>query len=400
MRRLSGETNDFLKIVLPACRSGDLRAVTDILEDPRGFVRWTGPHGRTMVWEAARSGRTEIVKLLAETHDADCHALGCYFRETRMEVSPWLVATLRGHEETADYLDSRGAGCDLLAACYLGDRKRVDALLAEDPAAANRPVSREHPWNPYRAWPLQYAIAGKQPDMVRRLLDAGANAAVDPCILFDAVATEQPAVADMLLSAGGDPVASGHRDWIEDPTLRSLALARGHRLAETDFPPEDWPELVDACRGNHNAPDDPDRVRPLLERGDDVAIRDYKGKTALHRAAQAGFVAVTELLMAHGAEIDARDAAGETPLFDAAFHGRIAVLTLLATAGAELEARNQRGETPLFAAVRGAKPEAVTALKDLGAAMDAQNDKGKTPAQIAAKSRKKGIEAVRPLLAA
>ena len=61
MRRLSGETNDFLKIVLPACRSGDLRAVTEILKDPRGFVRWIGPHGRTMIWEAARGGRLEIV---------------------------------------------------------------------------------------------------------------------------------------------------------------------------------------------------------------------------------------------------------------------------------------------------------------------------------------------------
>ena len=205
MRRLSGETNDFLKIVLPACRSGDLQSVTTFLEDPRGFVRWTGPHGRTMVWEAARSGRLEIVRLLAETHGADCHALGCYFRETRVEISPWLVAILRGHRDTADYLDSIGAGCDLLSACFLGDGDRVEALLAEDPSAANRPVTRIHAWNPYQAWPLQYAIAGQQPDIVRRLLEAGANAASDPRILFDAVATGQPKVADMLLTAGGDP---------------------------------------------------------------------------------------------------------------------------------------------------------------------------------------------------
>lgn len=400
MRRLSGETNDFLKIVLPACRSGDLEAVKTVLKDPRGFVRWTGPHGRTMVWEAARSGRLEIVKLLAEQHGADCHALGCYFRETRMEVSPWLAATLRGKTETADYLAGRDAGCDLLSACYLGDATRVEGFLVEDPAAANRPVERMHPWNPYCAWPLQYAIAGGQPEMVRRLLDAGADATADPCILFDAVATGQPEVADMLLAAGGDPANSGHRDWIDDPTMRALALARGHRLAETDFPPEDWPALVDACRGNHNAPDDPDRVRALLERGADVNIRDYKGKTGLHRAAQAGFMAITELLIDQRAEIDARDAAGETPLFDAAFHGRVDVLQRLAKAGADLEARNGRGETPLFAAVRGAKPEAVEALKALGAVTDAQNEKGKTPADVAARSRKKGIEAVRPLLAA
>ena len=400
MQRLSGETNDFLKIVLPACRTGDLRAVTEILEDPRGFAHWTGPHGRTMIWEAARGGRLEIVKLLAETHGADCRALGCYFRETRVEVSPWLVATLRDKSETAAYLAGRGAGPDLLSACYLGDRAAVETHLADDPEAAGRPVLRVHPWNPYQAWPLQYAIAGQQPDIVRCLLDAGADACADPRILFDAAATGQPMIADMLLAAGGEPVASRHRDWIDDPTLRAVALARGHRLAETDFPPQDWPELVDRCRGNHNAPDEPERVRPLLERGDDVGVRDHKGKTALHRAAQAGFMRITALLIEHGAEVDARDAAGDTPLFDAAFHGRVDVLRRLADAGADLEARNLLGETPLFAAVRGAKPEAVEALKALGAATDVRNEKGKTPAEVAARSHKKGIEAVRPLLAA
>ena len=400
MRRLSGETNDFLKSVLPACRAGDLKAVKTVLKDPRGFVGWTGPHGRTMLWEAARNGRLEVVKLLADGHDADCRALGCYFRETRVEISPWLIATLRKNTATADYLASRGAGCDLPAACYLGDKTQVAALLGGDPDAVNRAIIRRHPWNPYQGWPLQYAIAGRRPDIVRSLLEAGADPAADPRILFDAAATGQPAIADLLLAAGGDPAKSGNRDWIDDPILRTLALARGHRLAQSDFPPEDWPELVDACRGNHNAPDDIDRVRPLLDRCDDVDIRDYKGKTALHRAAQAGFTAITALLIKQGAALEAPDADGNTPLFDAAFHGRVATLRLLAEAGADLEARNQRGETPLFAAVRGASAKSVAALKALGAACDAINDKGKSPTEIAARSRKKGIEAVRPLLAA
>jgi len=400
MRRLSGDTNDFLKYVLPTCQSGDMQAVKAFLKDPRGFAGWTGPHGRTMLWEAARAGHLDLVALLADQYDADCRALGCYFRETRVEVSPWLIATLRKKTATADHLASRAAGCDLPAACYLGDKKQVDSLLGDDPEAANRAIIRRHPWNPYQGWPLQYAIAGRQPDIVRILLKAGADPAADPCILFDAAATGQPAIADMLLAAGGDPARSGNRDWIDDPILRTLALARGHRLAQSDFPPEDWPELVDACRGNHNAPDDIDRVRPLLDRGDDIDIRDYKGKTALHRAAQAGFTAITALLIKQGAALEARDADGDTPLFDAAFHGRVETLRLLAEAGADLEARNRRGETPLFAAVRGASAESVAALKALGVACDALNDEGKSPTEIAARSRKKGIEAVRPLLAA
>ena len=394
MRRLSGETNDFLKIVLPACRAGDLTAVTAALDDPRGFAGWIGPHGRTMLWEAARAGRLAVVTLLAEGHGADCRALGCYFRETRVEVSPWLAATLRRKTATAAYLAARDAGPDLLSACYLGDVDRVDSLLAADPAAAGRPATRSHPWNPYRAWPLQYAIAGRQPGIVDRLLAAGADVGADPCILLDAVATGQPALADRLLAAGGD------RDWIDDPTLRTLALARGHRLADSDFPPDDRPELVEACRGKPGATDDVVRVRPLLLRGDPIDIRDIKGKTALHRSAQAGFEAISGLLVAEGADIEARDAAGETPVFDAAFHGRVAVLRMLAAAGADIEARNGTGETPVFAAVRGAAPEAVAALKALGAKVDARDGKGRTPADLAARSRKAGIEAVRPLLAA
>ena len=45
--------------------------------------------------------------------------------------------------------------------------------------------------------------------------------------------------------------------------------------------------------------------------------RNYKGKTALHTAAKAGFSKTIAALIEHGADINARDAADETPLFDA-----------------------------------------------------------------------------------
>ena len=119
------------------------------------------------------------------------------------------------------------------------------------------------------------------------------------------------------------------RDWLTDPKLATLAKACGHKLSEADFPGEKWPALVDECRGNHNAPDEPRRIRKLLERGSDVNVRDYKGKTALHRAAQAGFLKIPRLLLEHDADLEARNEKGETPLFDAAFHGRCATLRLL-----------------------------------------------------------------------
>ena len=305
---------------------------------------------------------------------------------------------MRRHRETADYLAGLGAGRDFMAACYLGDEAFLSDTLNKDKVAASRPAVREHRWNPYTAWPLQYAIAGTQPVVARKLLAAGADPAADPVILADAVRTRFYEVIALLVAQGADPKASGRREWLTDPKLQALAKACGHALSEADFPPEKWPALVDECRGNHNAPDDPTRILGLLEAGADVAVRDYKSKTALHRAAQAGFLEIPNLLLEHGAQLNARDQAGETPLFDAAFNGRCQTLRLLARAGADLDARNLKGETAVFAAVRGGQAEALALLAELGCDLNAPDAKGKTPRDLAKRSRKRGIEAVRPLL--
>ena len=394
-KQLLGKTSDFLRTVLPACSAGNLSAVNAFLKDERGFVNWIGPHGRTMLWEAARKGRLGVVKLLTEQHHADLHALGCYFRETRVEVSPWLIAMLNGKSATANYLASRGAGLDFHSACFLGDDGYVDRVLTKDPSSAGRAYVRNHEWNGYIVRPLQYAIVGQQLPIVKRLLAAGANPRASPQILFDAIATEQLDIAELLLAAGADPRSTKHRGWVENPRFNALAARYGHDIQKIDVPPEKWPKIVDACRGNHDAPDDPQRVDQLIKRGHDVNKRDYKGKTALHRASQAGFLNITKLLIKHGADIAARSHAGETPLFDAVFYGRIEQIELLIASGADIEARNYNEETPVFAAVRGGKAASLRKLYTLGASLCPVNSKSKSASDIADRSRKIGIEEVR-----
>ena len=51
----------------------------------------------------------------------------------------------------------------------------------------------------------------------------------------------------------------------------------------------------------------------MLRCGADVAAR-YKGRTALHCAAKAGFVQVAEELIEHGGNVNAPDERGQTPL--------------------------------------------------------------------------------------
>ena len=86
-----------------------------------------------------------------------------------------------------------------------------------------------------------------------------------------------------------------------------------------------------------------DRVRDLIARGADVNARTYKGQTALHCAARAGFVDIVFLLLEHGAKVDLRDDKGNTPLV-AALRSRIKnkdklreVVQVLTEAGAKLD---------------------------------------------------------------
>lgn len=60
-----------------------------------------------------------------------------------------------------------------------------------------------------------------------------------------------------------------------------------------------------------------DRIRDLIARGADVNARNYKGQTALHCVARAGFVEIVSLLLDHGAEVDLRDDKGHTPVMTA-----------------------------------------------------------------------------------
>ena len=129
-----------------------------------------------------------------------------------------------------------------------------------------------------------------------------------------------------------------------------------------------WPPLVYACRGDNR--EHPEEVQRLLDLGADIDVRNYKGKTALHYAAKAGFLKVINLLIEKGATVDATDKEGETPLFEAIRstikdgdkqQGAIEALLLK---GANPNLRNRKGLTALQVArrMRRSEKEKVVAL--------------------------------------
>ena len=80
--------------------------------------------------------------------------------------------------------------------------------------------------------------------------------------------------------------------------------------------------------------------------------RNYKGQTALHCAAKAGFAPIVSLLLKRGAEVDLKDNEGQTPLMTALRstiknEDRLReVIRLLTAAGANPDSTDRRGHTP------------------------------------------------------
>ncbi|MDX2198413.1 MAG: ankyrin repeat domain-containing protein [Phycisphaerae bacterium] len=83
----------------------------------------------------------------------------------------------------------------------------------------------------------------------------------------------------------------------------------------------------------------------LIERGADLARRDWNGASLLHLAVQFGQLDVLDLLLAAGLDPNARDARQETPLHTAARSNAPEAAQRLLAAGADRTAKNDRGAT-------------------------------------------------------
>ena len=365
--RLTGKQSDFLKIVVAAAGRGDLETVRQLLDDNPAWIHTVGSHGRTMLWEAAYRGKLEMVGFLLE-RGADINLPGCYHIQHRVEISPYCVARYEGRDTVAAFLIQQGATLDIHTAAYLGDYDAVRSHLDSDPDLVNSgylqavmlpsggPHTFEHRETAW-ATPLCYAIRSKNPAIVALLISRGA--VIEPYserFLDYAASDERIEIAKLLLENGADPSKAPR--LLDDVSEISTLFKR------YGIPPKDinamgtggWPPLVYACRGDNR--EHPDKVQRLLDLGADIDVRNYKGKTALHYAAKAGFLKVIELLMEKGATVDAMDTNGETPLFEAirstikdGEKQRAAIAALLSN-GADPNLKNGKGITPLQVAKR------------------------------------------------
>ncbi len=269
--------------------------VVELLLD-RGFdvnLRDQADHAYALHF-AGEKGHLPIVQRLVEAGgdvhgDGDDHALG---------VLGWATCLSGLHEEVADYLMQRGARLHIFSAIALGRQQDVRRLVDADRSLLNAQMSR----NEHRRRPLHHAVACNRLQMVRLLLDLGADAAQADAsgatpLTYASMEGGDATMIEMLLDAGA-----------EMDLLSALGLGR-FELAEA---------LVKA---------DPARIGPVG--GDTIA---------LHQLAFRNNAAAVRWLIGHGVDVNATRTlwdCNHTALHVCAEHGRLDIARLLLGAGAD-----------------------------------------------------------------
>jgi hypothetical protein len=140
--------------------------------------------------------------------------------------------------------------------------------------------------------------------------------------------------------------------------------------------PEDG-DLIDAVYEG-----DLEKVKKLLDEGEDINAKDDYGRTPLHYASINGDLDIIKFLVEKGANVNAKDDYGRTPLHYASIYGIVDVVKFLVKEGANVNARDEYGSTPLHYAAPKGYLDVVKFLVEKGADINAKNKDGKTPLDL------------------
>lgn len=300
-RQLSGD-------VLAIAAHGDVAVLKQLLAEQPEVLNQRGSHGRTLLWEAVRAGRTPAVRLLIEA-GADLTLTCGDNNESVVQLTPAAAARYYKRDGPAALLAALGLREDVFRLAFQGDREDVKRELAAQPAL----LDAEDPCDQIYLTPLiAYAIAGGRADIAQDLLARGAQvSSYSAQLLYFATRLGRVDLIDLLLSGGADirAVDSGTYMTTHLPAL-ILLLERGapvNNVGRNGFPPLVY--LARADKGRRM-----DVMQLLLSNGADVNGRGPHGRTALHLAAAAGNTRMMTMLLTNGAEIGIEDDDGKTAL--------------------------------------------------------------------------------------
>ena len=124
---------------------------------------------------------------------------------------------------------------------------------------------------------------------------------------------------------------------------------------------------------------DLERVRQLIQDGQDVNIGDSYGDTPLMEAATNGHDQIVRELIRAGADVNGKDNYKQTALHCASSSGHSSVIKTLAEAGANLNVQDWLGETPLMWAAEQGHANVVVELIRTGADVSVVSSHGYFP---------------------
>jgi ankyrin repeat protein len=403
----------------------------------------------------------EIVKLLIE-YKADIEAKDSSAR-TALENAAW-DCRLQGkgvelpQRKIVRILLDAGADYDIHSAIHLGDFDRARHLLNENPERAKEKrlmqfaamdghasivkLLLDHKADPEDAdfWgiPVLY-FAVEHPDVVRLLLDAGANPKVildyhgsggGPTkemkwtLLHEAADKGQIETAKLLIEAGvpidgrtcfgRTPMQTAAVDG--QPEMVTFLLKKGANvrgddgriamtLATTGIRPgndsrqkRDKPRyraVIETLR-DHGVPVDlfaaialgqAERVKEMLSRKPELAnSKSDSGITALERAVELDEPSIVVALFDAGASAAEKNEGGYTMLHNAAYWGCDGVARLLIDRKANVNAIAKDGSAPLHTAAREGNVAIAKLLLAAGADINAKDSQGRTPLSLAQQS--------------
>ncbi|MAF11766.1 hypothetical protein CMK11_15070 [Candidatus Poribacteria bacterium] len=402
----------YLRRIWQLAAKGDRAALGECIDREPTLVQRRGEGGRTLLWEAAKNDRRDIVRWLLDL-GADPNAPGVgketYGKtsppETLVMVTPHCAAALRKKRAVADDLLAAGAVVDIFTASMLGDTATIEAMLAAEPSLLDAEDPAE---DFYPVTPLYHAVCGKQAKVVEAMLARGAEVERHSVQLLTLAARRNALpLAETLLTHGAtargcssllyNVADKGAVDWAElllahgasasGMGVRGRTLVEFPEVAEKMLAQGAHPTgLVATCNGNNgNRGLHPEYARALLQRGVDPDESDDAGRTALTTAAKSGFPDYVEVLLEHGADPNAPDGRGRTALGRALKTKQWDIAARLIQAGAKLPQAplNRTGETPLHKAAAAGHMGLTLALLGAGADTASTTTNGRTPTTYA-----------------
>lgn len=318
--------------------------------------------GKTPLSWAAKSGHTEVVKLLLEQPDVLVDSRDC------QGWTPFSLATFYGHLNI------------------------VEILLRRQDVNINATADRE-------GTPLNLAVSQGHVDIVKLLLDRP-EVSVEPppfegwsqnkfSLLESAIQLQASEMLEVLMEHAyirGDPSAYSEDDLLLHAAERGTAEQMRYILSTTKADPNTegfngWTPLGRAVRNKRT--DAVETVRILLNQ---VNIRtdskDHDGRTPLSYAAECGSLKIVEALLQRP-EInpDSIDNVGRTPLsYAAGSSSEEVVRCLLAHPIIQLNSKDNKGRTPLSYAAIGSRYDIVQIFLEIPKTeMDTTDNSGLTP---------------------